>query len=224
MGGDRRPLAGKWAAHIDQAADGLARVMEIAEPLGVRVGVENHQDVSSEDLLYMIDKVGSSHLGITFDIGNALSTVESPYVWAEELAEHIVDIHIKDYKVYLATFGYRLVRCPIGQGVIDFDRVLAQIAKSGRDVPAVIELGAVEARSVPLFEPDYWDDYPPRSARQIAEVMGLVVNSARPSWEEWRTPVERGLATSEIIAWERAEFAESLKYLRSVAERCEPAS
>src|SRR5690606_35989402 len=76
MGGDRRPLAGKWAAHIGQAADGLARVMEIAEPLGVRVGVENHQDVSSEDLLYMIDKVGSSHLGITFDIGNALSTVE----------------------------------------------------------------------------------------------------------------------------------------------------
>ena len=239
MGGDRRPLAGKWGAHIDRAAEGLARVMEIAEPLGVRVGVENHQDLSSEDLLYILDKVGSPYLGITFDVGNALSTVESPYVWAKEFARRFVDIHIKDYRIYVAPFGYRLVRCPIGQGAIDFDRILAEIAKNRRgeehdprsdpkcdecDVPAVIELGAVEARRVPLFEPDYWDDYPPRSARQLAEVMGIVINSARPSWEEWRTPFERGLPVEEIIAWEKAEFARSVEYLRGLADRSESAA
>lgn len=75
-----------------------------------------------------------------------------------------------------------------------------------------IELGALEARHVRVLADDYWPDYPPRSAAQLAHVLRFVQDNAGPSGD-WRTPFERDEPVEAIIAYEDQQLAASLAYM-----------
>src|SRR5689334_8500556 len=51
LGGDRRALAGRWQPFLREALAGLRNATRIAERAGVILAVENHQDLTSEELL-----------------------------------------------------------------------------------------------------------------------------------------------------------------------------
>ena len=75
-----------------------------------------------------------------------------------------------------------------------------------------IELGALEARHVRVLADDYWPDYPPRSAAQLARVLRFVLYNARPAGD-WRTPFERNEPVEAVIAYEDQQLAASLAYI-----------
>ena len=78
-----------------------------------------------------------------------------------------------------------------------------------------IELGALEARHIRVLADNYWPDYPPRSAAQLARVLRFVQANAKPVGD-WRTPFERGESAEDIIAYEEQQLAASLAYLSYV--------
>jgi hypothetical protein len=51
-------------------------VMESADPNGVSLAVENHQDLASEGLLWLCESIGSAKFVITLDTDNPLATAE----------------------------------------------------------------------------------------------------------------------------------------------------
>lgn len=108
------------------------------------------------------------------------------------------------------------VRCPLGQGVIDFPALFTILADVNKDVPMSIELGALEARHIRVLADDYWPDYPPRWTAQLARVLRLAQANARPPTEDWRTPFERGETAEAIVAYEEQQLSESLAYIASV--------
>jgi hypothetical protein len=59
---------------------------------------------------------------------------------------------------------------------------------------------------------DYWPDYPPRSAAQLAHVLLFVQDNDTP-WGDWRTPFERNEPVEAIIAYEDQQLAASLAYI-----------
>jgi sugar phosphate isomerase/epimerase len=215
IGGDRRPLAGRWQAFLEGVLAGLREATRIAEQTGVNLAVENHQDLASEELLWLCESIGSERLGITLDACNPLATAELPLEFAERVAPYLKNVHLKDYWIYLSEEGYYLVRCPLGQGVMNFPALFAILEKSCPEVTMSVELGALEARHIRVLADDYWPDYPARSAAQLARVMRLVQANAKPSGD-WRTPFERGEAVEAIIEYERHQLAASLAYLRLV--------
>ena len=75
-----------------------------------------------------------------------------------------------------------------------------------------IELAALEARHIRVLADDYWPDYPPRSAAQLANVLRFVQAHAEPMGD-WRTPFEHGASAEEIIAYEGHQLSASLAYL-----------
>ena len=75
-----------------------------------------------------------------------------------------------------------------------------------------IELGALEARLVRVLADDYWPDYPPRSAAQLAHVLRFVLDNARLSGD-WRTPFELNEPVDAIIAYEDQQLDASLAYI-----------
>ena len=68
-------------------------------------------------------------------------------------------MHLKDYNVQFTDEGFRLVRCAIGDGAVPFPEMLAILAEHHKALPAVLEPGALEARHVRLFTPDWWRGY-----------------------------------------------------------------
>ncbi|MFL5662910.1 MAG: sugar phosphate isomerase/epimerase family protein [Ktedonobacteraceae bacterium] len=212
IGGDRRPLAGRWQSFLHEVLLGLREATAVAERVDVNLAVENHQDLASEELLWLCESIGSERFGITLDTGNPLATAEEPLDFAKRMAPCVKNVHLKDYCIYLSEEGYRLVRCPLGQGVINFPALFGILAEACPDVTMSIELGALEARSIRVLADDYWSDYPPRTAAQLARVLRLVQANARPAGN-WRTPFERDEPVEAILAYEEQQLAASLAYI-----------
>jgi 3-oxoisoapionate decarboxylase len=212
IGGDRRPLAGRWQSFLHEVLLGLREATAVAERVDVNLAVENHQDLASEELLWLCESIGSERFGITLDTGNPLATAEEPLDFARRMSPYVKNVHLKDYCIYLSEEGYRLVRCPLGQGVINFPALFGILAEACPDVTMSIELGALEARSIRVLADDYWSDYPPRTAAQLARVLRLVQANARPAGN-WRTPFERDEPVEAILAYEEQQLAASLAYI-----------
>lgn len=213
IGGDRRLIAQRWSTFLEEVLTGLRAATRIAERAGVNLAVENHQDLASEELLWLCEAIGSPRFGITLDTGNPLATAEEPLDFFRRVGPHLKNVHLKDYWIFPTDEGYRLARCPIGQGAIDFPQLFAILEQFCPDVTMSLEMGALEARHIRALADDYWPAYPPRSAAQLARVLRFIYAHARPG-DDWQTPFERHEPAEAIVAYEEQQLAESLAYLK----------
>jgi 3-oxoisoapionate decarboxylase len=213
LGGNRRQLGGQWRAHLEGARDALRAVRPLAEELDIPIAVENHQDVASDELLWLCEQVGGDHIGVTLDTGSTLALAEDPLAYTRRVKDYIKNVHIKDYQIFLTPTGYRLVTCAIGAGVVDFPAFFALFADQP-DMPMNIELGARQARHVELLEDDWWTDYPPRRPQEMLGALRVVFARGRPADAEWRLPHECGADEATCRAHELDELAASVAYLR----------
>lgn len=215
FGGDRRKLAGKWQPFLQEVLSGFREATRVAESLGIDFAVENHQDLASEELIWLCETIGSDRFGINLDTGNPLATAEEPLTFFNAVAPYLKNVHLKDYWIYLSEDGYHLVRCPLGQGVIDFPALFEILSKAKPNITMAVELGALEARHTRVLADDFWPEYPTRSAAQLARVIRFVRNHARPTGD-WRTPFERGASADVISRYEEHQLAASLAYLKGL--------
>jgi sugar phosphate isomerase/epimerase len=215
--GDRRGFPGGWSAHLEQCAAELERAVPVAERCRVALAVENHQDATSEDLLRLCRRFESRYLGVTLDTGNPLAVMEEALEFAERIASYLRNAHLKDYRVHRAKSGFRLVRCPLGAGVIDFPALYRLFADQEWPITRSIELGALQARLIPILERNWWDEYPARDARDLLGPLALIWRHGLPPEAEWRTPYERDDPAETLAAYEREELEASLEYLRTLA-------
>jgi 3-oxoisoapionate decarboxylase len=216
IGGDRRPLAGRWLPFLDEVHAGLKASVALAERVGITLAVENHQDLASEELLWLCESIDSAAFGINLDTGNPLGTAEEPVDYFRRVAPHVRNVHLKDYWTWWSEDGYRLVRCPLGQGLIDFPVLLDILDAAAPGVTMAIELGALQAREIRVFAPDFWPDYPStRTAAQLAEALRVVHANARPGGD-WRTPHEREEPAEEVVAYEQRQLTQSIAYVQAL--------
>lgn len=183
----------------------------------MNIAIENHQDAGSDDLLWLCEQVGSERIGVTLDTGNPLAVGEDPLVFACRVAPYLKNVHLKDYQIFRAPGGYRLVRCAVGAGVIDFPALFALFAREAPAAPCSIELGATKARHIRLLTPEWWEHFPARDVRELLSVLNLVACHGRPEEAEWRTPHEREAPDAERVAYELGQFQESVRYLARLA-------
>lgn len=212
IGGDRREMAGRWQPFMAEVLANLTTATKAAEHAGVTLAVENHQDLASEELLMLCETIDSPHFGINLDTGNPLGTGEEPIDYFRRVAPHLKNVHLKDYRIYPTEVGYRLARCALGQGVIDFPALLGILDSEVPGVSMAIELGAHEARHVRILANDFWPDYPARTASQLAATVRFVQDGGRQSGD-WRTPFEREESVESIIAYEQRELLASVAYV-----------
>lgn len=225
LGGDRRPLSGRWNAHLASCRDILREVLPLAEEHGVTIAVENHSDATSHDMRWLCEELDSAHIGITLDVGNVLAVCEEPFGYTERILPYLRHVHLKDYTIHPSDEGYRIARCSLGSGVVDYPGLLSLI-DGYRDQPGqadqpggitkTIELGAIYARHVRMLMDDYWAEYPDRDIRDLLPFLRLYWSHVRPVGEDWRTPREKDESTEALKAYETREFEESVAYLKEI--------
>lgn len=213
--GDRRKygLAG-WKQYLENLVEPLERVMPLAEENHIAIGIENHQDLCSWELCWLCEQVGSAQLGITMDCGNALSVGETPLAFAGRVMPFLKHVHLKDYTVHPTPSGYRLKRCALGAGVVDWPALIAAFDAGAPQVQGCIELGASTARHIRILEQDYWETYPPRPLSETVNAIRTLHQAARPPDEDWRTPHERGESARARATYELEQLDASMAYLR----------
>lgn len=117
--------------------DGLMRVLDRAEAVGVDVGIECEPGLlveTSDELLALIDRVGSARLGANLDIGHALVSGEDPAEAVRRLRGRIWNLHVEDIRD-----RKHYHRIP-GEGDVDFAALAAALRETGYDRWATLEL------------------------------------------------------------------------------------
>ena len=219
LGGDRRPLSGRWNAHLAGCRDILREALPLAEEHGVTIAVENHSDATSHDMYWLCEELDSAYIGITLDVGNVLAVCEEPFGYTERLLPYLRHVHLKDYTIHPSDEGYRIARCSLGSGVVDYPGLLSLIdAYRGQrgGITKTIELGAIYARHVRMLMEDYWAEYPDRDIRDMLPFLRLYWSQVRPVGEDWRTPREKDESIEALKAYETREYEESVAYLKQI--------
>jgi sugar phosphate isomerase/epimerase len=214
--GARHALPGGWAAQMERTIAALRAVRSLAEEHGVTLAVENHQDATSADLIAICEAVGGPNIAVTFDLTNALAVAQYPPDALQQLAPYICNIHLSDYLAYPTPFGYRMVRCALGEGDHNFRHIFELIASLPREVTCQIELVAHSARHIRMLTPEWWEGYGPTDIRTLLPALRLVVENIRSNAEDWRSPWERGAPEATVAFYEDQQFAASVSFLRAI--------
>ncbi len=216
--GDRRSLgADGWRAHLQGLVEPLKSVMDVAETANIDVGIENHQDLCSHELMWLCEQVGSDRLGVTMDVGNAYAVGETPIDFARRILPRLKHVHLKDYTVHGNETGFRLKRCALGDGIVDWPAMIALFDAETPHVQGCIELGATQARHIQLFEPDWWSTYPERPFVPDAICAMADLYRADQRGADWRTPHECEADAATRAQYEMQQFEQSVSYLQTIS-------
>jgi sugar phosphate isomerase/epimerase len=129
----------------------LTEAARVAEPRGVLIGLEPHQQYSKTPagLARIHGLVKSTAIGINFDTGNAYLGGEDPMAWLKKVLPQLVHLHAKDISVKQSKAQRGKVTgtpvgCACGEGVIDWARTIELCRKAPRDIVLSVECGTIE--------------------------------------------------------------------------------
>jgi sugar phosphate isomerase/epimerase len=129
----------------------------VAEPRGIKIGIEPHQQYTVQPDLYdkIIALADSPAVAANFDTGNSYLAGQDPYAWLEKVKHKLVHLHAKDISIQQSdaergTVTGTPVGCACGDGVIDWAKVIAICKPLPQDTVFSVECGTVEqaARSI----------------------------------------------------------------------------
>ncbi len=128
----------------------LREVARVAEPRGMLIGLEPHQQYSKTPagLRRIVDLVDSPAIGVNFDTGNSYLSGEDPLAWLQSVVPRLVHLHAKDISVAQSEAERGKVTgtpvgCACGDGVIDWARVIELCREAPRDIVLSVECGTV---------------------------------------------------------------------------------
>lgn len=121
---------------------------EVAERVKVPLLLENHEDLTSDEVIHILESVDSPYVKSLVDTGNALPVKEDPVECTQKLAPYAAATHLKDWKVWWDDGVPCRVGCPFGHG----DGKLAQcypiLREAQPDMPVTLEVPTM------IFTPD----------------------------------------------------------------------
>ena len=213
--GARARAGAAWATMAEHARRTVVAESVRARRAGVALGLENHQDFGSEELVAIAEAAGDD-VGLVLDTGNPFAVGEDPVAYATRAAGRIRHLHLKDYRAQFTNEGVRLVRCPIGDGCVPLARILSVLNTHGVSPTASLEPAALEARHVRFFASEWWNGYARRDAREFGQAIARLRERRLADDADYRTPWERHAPAEEITAYEAADLERSVRNMRSL--------
>lgn len=171
-----------WDEQLAATTRFLHKLAPIARDFGIHLNLETHEEITSFELLRIIESVGEDVLGIVFDTGNVLQRVEHPLWAARRVAPFVRQTHIKDAALISGPGGVDYQMRPCGTGVIDFAELLGIVLAANPAVNLTLEND--EAREpggrgalvtlIELYHPEFLAAHPDLSTQEFAAYVELL--------------------------------------------------
>jgi sugar phosphate isomerase/epimerase len=135
----------------------IKEAVKVCERRGIKIGLETHQtySLSLEGYDRILNLVDSPCVGANFDTGNAYLGGLDPVSWLERVKDRVIHMHAKDisFEQSAAERGKVMgtaVGCACGDGVVDWEKIVAILRTVPQDVVLSVECGTMEqaARSI----------------------------------------------------------------------------
>ncbi len=160
---------------VDQLADAALFIRSLAPVLRAhesRINIETHGDVTTFELIRLIEDVGPDIAGICLDTANVLCQCENPNRAVQRAAPYVHMTHIKDAMITFTNSGYRRQSLPPGRGILDWRTILPTLAEYEPNLRLSIE-DHKWLFDFHVFEPHWLRLHPDLSIEEFASVMKI---------------------------------------------------
>jgi sugar phosphate isomerase/epimerase len=126
---------------LGEAESLLRAALPAYESAGVTVALETYEQVSSTDLVALVETVASPSLGICLDPANSVAALENPIDVIDRCAPYVANIHSKDFAFTRrgGWVGFTLEGVPLGTGLLDYTYLLEKVRPNERGINQIIE-------------------------------------------------------------------------------------
>lgn len=126
---------------IDAVKKELFRVEKDLKRAGIRLGIENHFDFTTEELVSIVNNFDKDVVGYIFDTSNCLGFLEKPEEALFQMNGRIYSVHLKDFTITKRhKTEYVIFGTTIGQGKLDVRGILTSLIDKNPGVVIVLEL------------------------------------------------------------------------------------
>jgi sugar phosphate isomerase/epimerase len=115
------------------------KLAPIARDLGIHMNVETHEEITTFEIVRMVEEVGPDAVGITFDIANVTHRAEDPVMAARRVAPYVRQTHMKDVVHRFVDDGIMRQVRPVGHGLINFETILPLLYQHNPGLHLTIE-------------------------------------------------------------------------------------
>ena len=164
----------EFKTFLADASKRLAWAEPIVKKHRLKLAIENHKDLTSEELVKLMRDFSSEWIGVNVDTGNNLALLEDPYETVEMLAPFAMSVHLKDMAVQPHGKGFRLSEITCGHGFLDLPRMVACLIKSNSELRFNLEMATRDPLDIPCLEDGYFATFPERKATHLERAMQLV--------------------------------------------------
>ena len=192
-----------------QALFSLQLVEPILKKHKVKLGVENHKDFRSDEMLTLLKSIESEWIGVTLDFGNNIAILEDPISVTERLAPYVYSTHIKDMAVDEYPNGFLLSEVPMGTGICDLSNMVAICKKYNASVSFNLEMITRDPLEIPVFNKEYWITFPDLPAIDLSNMIMMVKQKKSKG-----LPKISSLPVEQKLELENQNILESIKYSR----------
>jgi sugar phosphate isomerase/epimerase len=166
-------------AHFQEARQVAWRAITLAEPVlrrrKMKIAIENHKDLRSEDLLQLIDRIQSEYVGVCVDLGNSYALMEDPLDVARAFSKFAYSCHIKDHVLKSYDKGFLLFDAKLGTGIVNLRQAVSTLRQAQPNLKFTLETITRDALEVPYLEDGFWTtmgtDIP---GRDVVRMMKLI--------------------------------------------------
>ncbi|MET2828916.1 sugar phosphate isomerase/epimerase family protein [Mesorhizobium shangrilense] len=135
---------GRISQIISWTIDDLRRLRRYDPDGKLRVTLEQHEDLRSDELVRIVNEVANPNLGLLFDFANMVNAYERPLTALACQAPHIMEVHVKDCLIQADGDGWAHLACASGHGHLPMHAMLVELLLLGQDEAQVLAFGLEE--------------------------------------------------------------------------------
>ena len=193
-----------------QAYEKVGLAEPVAAKHGVRLAIENHKDWRIDELLDILNRASSRHVGVCIDTGNSIALLEDPHEVVDAYAKWAFTTHFKDMGVQEYADGFLLSEVPLGTGFLDMKRIVTTLRKARPDIRFNLEMMTRDPLKVPCLTEKYWATFETLPGRHLADALTRVRRNAAKE----ALPVISGLPPQTKIDREEDNVRKCFSYAR----------
>ncbi|WP_418061240.1 sugar phosphate isomerase/epimerase family protein [Pimelobacter simplex] len=206
-----------WNDQLRATGKVMAEIGPVLREHSSHLNIETHEEITTFELVRLVEEAGPDAFGITFDTANVLIRGEDPVAAARRVAPYTRQTHVRDGALFFTEQGLCRVLAPCGQGVIDWPALLSALVAAPRRALSIEGImGRRFQLPIPIHDPLWHAGQPDMTTVELAELVRLA--------REHEAAVARGERRSLASLAEPADDEErerfvldSVAHLRAVA-------
>ncbi|MCV9999762.1 sugar phosphate isomerase/epimerase [Pararhizobium sp. YC-54] len=149
-----------WDDQLEATRKFIAKLGPVLRDSGAALALETHEEITTYEIVRMIEAVGSDILGVTLDLANVVVRGEDPVMATRRVAPYVKKTHMRDVVLFPRDGVYERQIRAIGDGVIDWNGVLGALKAAGPYPNFTIENAWGDRNDIPLDDPAWQAGHP----------------------------------------------------------------